>query len=430
MTVFYVTAALILTLSIFSVPLGISLVSACVVGIALSSDVPMFLVPQKMVEGMSAFPLLAIPFFLLAGDLMTAGGITTRGVNFFNSLFGHRRGSLAYSVVATNIFMSGISGSAVADAAATSNVLIPAMAKTGYRRDFSAALAAASSIAGPIIPPSIALVVYGIVAQTSILDLFIAGYVPGLLIGVALVCYVRFRVVKDNMPGLARASRGERLIAARAGLWTFVTPVLIVLGTVGGVFTVTELGAILVIFALLVGLVAHRELRLRELPGKLASSSVLASNIMVVVGASAVLAYLYVINDVPDQLPNLLLGVTHNKFLLLLFVNLMLLIAGAFLDSTPATIIFVPILLPLMAQIGVDPIQFGLIVVFNLMLGLLHPPLCLSLFITSSVARVPLWDAFKSTLPMLGLLVALLGLITYVPAVTLWLPHLLQGGNP
>ena len=232
------------------------------------------------------------------------------------------------------------------------------------------------------------------------------------------------------MPGLARASRGERLIAARAGLWTFVTPVLIVLGTVGGVFTVTELGAILVIFALLVGLVAHRELRLSELPGKLASSSVLASNIMVVVGASAGLAYLYVINDVPDQLPDLLLGVTHNKFLLLLFVNLMLLVAGAFLDSTPATIIFVPILLPLMAQIGVDPIQFGLIVVFNLMLGLLHPPLCLSLFITSSVARVPLWDAFKSTLPMLGLLVALLGLITYVPAVTLWLPHLLQGGNP
>lgn len=429
MTVFYVTAGLILLLAILSVPLGVSLTFACVVGIAMSADVPMFLVPQKMVEGMSAFPLLAIPFFLLAGDLMTSGGITTRGVNFFNSLFGHRRGSLAYSVVGTNIFMSGISGSAVADAAATSNVLIPAMSKTGYNRSFAAALAAASSVAGPIIPPSIALVVYGIVAQVSILDLFIAGYIPGLLIGLALIGYVRFRVSRDDMPRLPRATRAEKLIAARAGFWTFLTPILIVLGTVGGVFTVTELGAVLVVFALLVGFVAHRDLRPSEVPAKLASSSMLASNIMIVVGSSAVLAYLYVINDVPDQLPELLLSITDNKILLLLLVNLMLLIAGAFLDSTPATIIFVPILLPLMDQIGVDPVQFGLIVVFNLMLGLLHPPLCLSLFITSSVARVPLWDAFKAVLPMLGLLLVLLGLITYIPAITLWLPGVLDGGS-
>lgn len=426
MTVFVVTALIIIVLTILSVPISISLLSACMVGISISDGVPFFLAPQKMVEGMNSFPLLAIPFFLLAGDLMTGGGITTRGVNLFNSMFGHRRGSLAYSVVATNLFMSGISGSAVADAAATSNVLIPAMSRTGYRPEFSAALAAASSVAGPLIPPSIALVIYGIVAKVSIIELFIAGYIPGLLVGVALLIYVRTRTRAESFPSLPRSSGRERLIAVRAGFWTLLTPVLIVLGTVGGVFTVTELGAILVVFAFLVGIFCHRELRLATVPGKLVESSILSANIMVVVGASALLAYLYVINDVPAEVPRVLLGLTENKVLLLLLVNVIFIVAGAFLDSTPATIILVPILLPLMDQIGVDPVQFGLIVVFNLMLGLLHPPLCLSLFITSAVAGVSLSSAFRAVLPMLGLLIGVLLLVTYIPALTLWLPSVLN----
>lgn len=426
MTVFVVTVLIIVVLTILSVPITISLLTACLVGIGMSSDVPFFLAPQKMVEGMSSFPLLAIPFFLLAGDLMASGGITTRGVNLFISLFGHRRGSLAYSVVAANLFMSGISGSAVADAAATSKVLIPAMTRTGYRREFSASLAAASSVAGPIIPPSIALVIYGIVAKVSIIELFIAGYIPGLLVGAALMIYVRARTRAENFPSLPRSSGRERAIAARSGFWTLITPVLIVLGTVGGVFTVTELGVVLVVFTLLVGAVAHRELRLRTIPAKLVESSVLSANIMVLVGASALLAYLYVINDVPDDVPRVLLDFTENKILLLLLVNVVFLVAGAFLDSTPATIILVPILLPLMDQIGVDPVQFGLIVVFNLMLGLLTPPLCLSLFITSAVAGVPLWSAFRAVLPMFGLLLGVLLLVTYVPPLTLWLPSVLN----
>lgn len=424
MNILYVTSAIMLVLTIMSVPVAISLLLACVAGIVMTGDTPMFLVVQKSVEGLNSFPLLAIPLFLLAGELMNSGDITGRGVAVFNSVFGRFRGSLAYTAVGTNMFLSGISGSAVGDAAATASVLVPAMKKQGYRASFAAALCAAASTAGPIIPPSIALVVYGIVTRTSILELFVAGYIPGLVLCLVLLGYVRFKAAKEDMPRLPRTSTREKLSRFRAGGWAMIAPLLIVAGTVGGVFTVTELGAVLVLYALGIGILAHRAIRMRDLPGQVQGAALTAANIMIVVGASTVLAYLYVINGVPAAVPDLILGITDNKLLILLVVNVLFLLVGAFLDSTPATIIFVPIILPLMVDLGVDPVQFGIIVVFNLMIGLLHPPLCLSLYITSAIAGETVGSVFSAVLPMIGLLFIVLALITYVPAISLWLPHL------
>ena len=423
MAILLVTMAIVLVLALLDVPLGLALLGACLVGIAMSPGVPLFLLVQKTVEGMQSFPLLAIPFFLFAGEVMTEAQITERGVDVFNSWFGRLRGALAYGVVGANVFMSGISGSAVADAAATGGVLIPAMKRAGYRPEFAAALCAVSGTIGPIIPPSIAMVIYGVVANVSILKLFVAGYLPGLLLATLLAGYVAVRASRNNFPSLPAVPFRQKLRTTGRGFWALITPVLLVGGIFGGVFTVTELGAVLVAYVFVIGLVVHQALKVQSLPRLLTSSSLTTSNVMFAVGISSVLAYLYTISGVPETLPGVILGITHNSVVILLLMNLVFLVAGTFLDSTPATIILVPILLPLAEQIGVNPIHFGVIVVFNLMIGLVHPPVAISLYVTSEIAGTPFMKSFVAALPMILLMLAALLVVTFVPALSLWLPQ-------
>lgn len=413
-----------LALLLLSVPVAFSLIVASVLVFLIWPEQPMWLIVQKVLNGMDSFTLLAIPFFMLAAEIMNAGGISWRIIDVLNGVFGRMRGGLAQCNVGANLFLAGISGSSVADASATGSVLIPAMKKNGYSPAFSAALTAAAAICGPIIPPSIPLVIYGVVAHVSILELFVAGYLPGLLLVITLMLYVNFIARRKKFPVQPSISFRTFAKRVRNGIWDLLIPFILVVGILAGAFTVTELGAVLVIYALVISIYVHRELTWGQLPKLIKDSALSAANIMFVVGASSVIAYLLVIHNVPQLLPGFILDITENKILILIFVNIVFLIAGMFLDSTPATVILVPIFLPLMNNLGVDPVHFGIMITFNLMIGLITPPVALNLFATSTIAEVSFWDAMKEAVPLLILLLGILLLLTYIPGISLWLPTL------
>lgn len=413
-----------LILILFSVPVAFSLIASSVLVFIIWPEQPLWLVLQKTVNGMDSFTLLAIPFFILAAEIMNASGSSRRIVDAFLGVFGRMPGGLAQVNVGTNMFLAGISGSSIADATATGSMLIPSMKKKGYSASFSAAITAAAAICGPIIPPSIPFVIYGVIAKVSILELFVAGYVPGFLIVVVLMLYVNFIAKKKNFPKEPKVSMRELGRRFKSGTWDLAIPVLIIVGIMAGVFTVTELGAVLIIYALFIGVFVRRELPINSLPSMIKDSALSSANIMIVVGASSIVAYILVIHDIPILLPDIILNITENPVLILIFVNIVFLLAGMFLDSTPATVILVPIFLPLMDLIGIDPVHFGVIVTFNLMLGLVTPPVALNLFATSAIAEVPFWDSFKEAIPMIILLLILLILITFVPIISLGLPTL------
>jgi tripartite ATP-independent transporter DctM subunit len=421
MLMLLVLSVIFFTLTFLAVPIAISMgVAALAVTVLWGS--PGFLFAQKAVNGMDSFPLLAIPFFILAASIMNSGGVTTRVIDLFANALGRVRGSSGVVNVGTNVFLSGISGSAVADAAASGALLIPEMKKDGYSGSFAAAFTAGAAVLGPIIPPSIPLVIYGVIAQVSILRLFVGAYVPGFIIAAALVIYVMMVAKKGHLAARGRTPwsvLGQKL---RVSAWALSMPLLLMLGAKGGLFTVTELGAVLVFYALFVGWVIHREFKWQELPGMLTDAGLQTANIMLVVGISSFIAYLIVIHGVPREIQDALHASDLSKTEFLLIVNVIFLLAGVFLDSTPATIILVPIFLPTALSYGVDPTHFGLVVVLNLMIGLIHPPIGLNLLITQSIAQVPMKAVVRDSLPIIGIILVVLLVITYVPQTVLWLP--------
>jgi tripartite ATP-independent transporter DctM subunit len=410
-------------LFLLAVPIGFALGLSCLLIMVVWPGLPFFVVVQKIVTGMDSYTLLAIPFFMLSAEIMNAGDTTRRIVEAFNALFGRFRGSLAMGDVASNIFLSGISGSASADATATGSVLIPAMIRDGYPAPFAAGLTAVASIIGPIIPPSIPLVVYGVITRVPILKLFVAGYVPGLALGGLLFLYVWYVGKRRGFQAKPPQNFREVVSSFRQGIWALMMPVVLVGCIVAGVFTVTELGAVLAVYALFLGIVVHHEFPLRLLGPILRRVALNAANILWIVGTSSVLGYLLVVHGIPDMVPGLIFGVTHNKYWILALINVVFLVAGIFLDSTPATIILVPILLPLIRDLGIDLTHFGLIVVFNLMIGLIHPPVGLTLYICMTISGADLVDILWEILPLFFLVLAVLLLITYVPETVLWLPR-------
>ncbi len=422
MTMLAVLSIVFFALALLAVPIAVAMAVATLV-VMLMWDTPGFLFAQKIVNGMDSFPLLAIPFFILAAAIMNSGGVTPRVIDLFKGTLGRVRGSSGVVNVGTNVFLSGISGSAVADAAASGALLIPEMKKDGYTGSFAAAFTAGAAVIGPIIPPSIPLVIYGVIAQVSIMRLFLAAYVPGLLIAIALTIYVVYVAQKNDLK--PRGSMGWRELGSklRVSIWALSMPLLLIVGAKGGLFTVTELGAVLVVYAIFVGWIIHREFQWRQFPGMLTDAALQTANIMLVVGASSFVAYLVVVHGIPREIEALLetrqLG--HTEFLLI--VNVVFLVAGIFLDSTPATIILVPIFLPAATHYGVDSTHFGLIVVFNLMIGLIHPPIGLNLLITQEISGAPMKDVVKDSLPIIGIMLVILAIITYIPSIVLWFPN-------
>lgn len=418
-------AVISVALLLLSVPVAFALGLSCLFVMALWPGTPFLLVAQKTLNGMDSLPLLAIPFFLLASGIMNAGGLTDRVVKVFNGIVGPLRGGLAMVNVAVNIFFAGISGSAVADATATGSILIPAMKRSGYPGPFAAALTAAAAACGPVIPPSIVLIVYAVVAHVSIFRLFLAGYLPGLLLATLLIAYAWYAATNRGYPKQPRIGLHEIASRIRLGFWALTMPIGLVLGILLGVFTVVELGAVLVLYAILVCLI-YRQLPVREVPKILLQVGLDAANIMFIVGVSSLLAYLIAINRIPDLILTGVLSFTHNKWSFLITANVITLIVGTLLDSTPATIILVPIFLPIAKELGIDPIHFGIVFVFNLSIGTVHPPVGLNLYVTSNIAKETIGKVMIELIPIYVLMFMVLIFVTFFPEPLLWLPNLLS----
>ena len=381
-------------------------------------------VAQRIATGIDSFTLLAIPFFVLAGELMNQGGIAKRLVDFAKALMGSLPGGLAYVNVLAAMLFGAISGSSVAAASAIGGIMIDRMEDEGYDRDYSAAVNLAASTTGLIIPPSNILIVYSLASGgASIAALFLAGYIPGLLVGLSLISVAAFVAAKRNYPREALASVGEVARQFFNAIPSLLLLVIIIGGIVAGIFTATEAAAIAVLYALLLALF-YREIGFKDIPNILLNASRTTAIVMFVIGASIAMSWVLAFLEIPQNMTQFLLGLSQNKIVILLLINLILLIVGTFMDITPAVLIFTPIFLPVVVELGMDPVHFGIIMVLNLCIGLCTPPVGTILFVGSSVAKVPVTQVIRPLMPLLIAMVIALFLITYIPALSLWLPGL------
>lgn len=380
---------------------------------------------RNVYNGMDSFPLMAIPFFMMAGELMNRAGITLRLVEFSQAMIGHLRGGLAHVNVMSSMLFAGLSGSAVADVSALGSMLIPAMEKQGYSRRFAAAITAASSIIGPIIPPSGIMIIYAYVMGESVAALFLAGIVPGLMIGLSLMLVIRLMADKYDLPAATRrATWGERGQATTKAIWPLLTPVIILGGILGGIFTPTEAAAIAVGYAVFIGLFVMRTLKLSDMPDILIRSGITSAVVLLLVGAAMAFKTVASLAHTPEMLADFILGLSDNPYVLLFLINILLFIVGMFLDAGPAIIILGPILGPIFVELGVNSVHFAIIMAVNLTVGLLTPPMGLVLFVTSSVSGLRVETVAKAAMPFLLVEVAVIFLLTYFPALTLTVPRL------
>lgn len=380
---------------------------------------------RNIYNGMDSFPLMAIPFFMLAGEVMNRSNITMRLVEFSQAMMGHLRGGLAHVNVLSSMLFAGLSGSAVADVSALGSMLIPAMEKQGYTRTFAAAVTAASSIIGPIIPPSGIMIIYAYVMGESVAALFLAGIVPGLLIGGGLMLLIHFMADHYNLPpATKRATWGERGQASIKAIWPLMTPVIIMGGILGGIFTPTEAAAIAVGYSTLIGLFVMRTLKWSDLPDVLTRAGMTSAVVLLLVGAAMAFKTVASLSHTPELLAEIILGLSDNPLILLFLINVLLFIVGMFLDAGPAIIILGPILGPIFTSLGVDSVHFAIIMAVNLTVGLLTPPMGLVLFVTSSVSGLRVETIARATLPFLAVEVLVIFLITYFPAISLTVPRL------
>jgi len=379
---------------------------------------------SRLYNGVDSFPLLAVPFFILAGEIMNAGGVTSAIVRFCLSLIGHVRGGLAQVNILSSMLFSGISGSAVADASAIGKLLVPSMVQSGYERPFAAGVTAASAVMGPIIPPSGILVLYGFVMNVSVGALFAAGIVPGILIGLGLMLVVRLIATRNGLPVAARrASWGERGRSFRQAALALSMPVILLGGMRSGFFTVTEAAAVASAYALVVVTLIMRTVKLADLRQIFVATAVQSGVILLLVGAAVTLAWLVAVSGMAEEIEGSMLGLTDNVYLLLFLVNVLLLVIGTFLDAGPAILILGPVLAPIFVGMGVDPVHFAIVMCVNLSIGLVTPPMGLVLFVTASVSGERIERITRAMLPFLAMHIAVLFVITYVPALSLALPR-------
>ncbi len=409
---------------VLGVPIAFCLGITAAVSLVLL-DMPLRVVAQRIFTGMDSFPLMAVPFFVLAGDLMNYGGTTIRLVRFSNALVGWIRGGLAHTNIVASMFLAGISGSAVADASAIGGILIPGMTKEGYDVDFSAAVTASASTMGPIIPPSILMVIYGVTTGVSIGALFAAGIIPGVLIGFSLMAVAYVIARKRNYPKLPMMSFPEFRTAFRKAVFALLAPVIILGGILGGVFTPTEAAAVAVAYAFFVGVFIFRELRMEDMPRILVQSGVTTSVLLLVIGTANVLAWVLSAEQIPQKIAQTMLGVSKDPYFILLLLNLFLLVVGMFMEGGAAIIILAPVLAQVAQAVGLHPLHFGFVMVLNLVIGLLTPPLGVCLFVACSIARISLATLVKAIFPFLMVEIGVLFLVSYIPAIALWIPKLL-----
>ncbi len=419
-----IAAILLLVLLVIGTPIAFA-VALAVAAHILPSDLTFGLVGQRIFAGLDSFSLLAVPLFILAGELMNASDITGRIIKLANALFGNMRAGLAQVNIGASVIFAGISGSAVADASALGRVFIPALEKEGYPRDFAAALTSAAAVIGPIIPPSIPVIIYALVASNiSVPALFLAGVVPGLFLAVGLGIYVAFSAA-HYAKERPRVMMRERLKAVVDGLIPIFMPVFIVVSIVMGVVTPTEAAALAAGYALVAGIFIMRTLKLSDLPGVFVRSMRDSSTILIIMGTVAAGNWVLTLAMIPQQISAFVLEMVHSPWAFLIGVNILLLIVGLFLEGIAAMLILVPILHPVAITFGIDPVHFGLVVIFNLMIGLITPPMGLCLFVSDAIAQVGIGTLTRRILPFFLVEVAVLIIITFIPVTVTWLPRLL-----
>jgi C4-dicarboxylate transporter DctM subunit len=386
---------------------------------------PITIIAQKMFQGMDLFALMAIPLFILAGDLMNLGGVTDRLIRFSNLLVGHIRGGLAHTLVVAEMFLSGVSGSAVADASALGKVLIPSMVKQGYDKEFATALLATAATAGPIIPPSITMVVYGVTMGVSIGGLFLAGMIPGLIMGLAMMALAYYYSYKRNYPrNPKRANILQVLQGLRSAMGALVLPIVILGGIMSGIFTATEAAAIAVFCAFILGFFFFKTLQMKDMPQIMINCAITTSIIMLIIAAANITLWFLATQQVPLRVSEFFMSISKNPYVLLMLVNIILLIVGCFMETGAAIILFAPILAPILTGVGFAPLHVGFVFVFNLVIGMITPPLGVCLFVGCTIAGISLETLSKAIWPFIVLLILVLALFSYFPSISMIVPKI------
>lgn len=416
---------LLFALFLAGIPITFALGLTSLVGLLLKG-IPLLVLVQKLWTGVDSFSLVAVPLFIMAGSLMSYGGISRRLVEFAQMLVGHWTAGLAMVSIVGCMFFAAVSGSAIADAAAIGGLLIPAMVAQGYDRRFAATLVASAGTIGPIIPPSIPMVLYGVMAGASIAKLFAAGFIPGVLMGVGLALYAYSVGKQRGYRGReTRATLREVRVGLKDAVLPLATPLIIIGGILSGAFTATESGVIAVVYALILGIFVYRELKWSDLPQIIRETGLTTATVLFVIGTASLFTWLLTVNQVPQQLTRLIVSLNAGKVLVLLMVNIVLLVVGTFIDTISALTIFTPLFLPLVTAIGVDPVHFGVILAVNLTIGMITPPLGVVLFVTSGIAKVSIREMLPDLAPQVAVLLGVLAVITYWADLVMWLPNLL-----
>lgn len=412
------------------VPISFSIGIASLLTIMLSIpfDAAITVISQKMASGLDSFSLLAIPFFILAGNIMNRGGIAMRLIEFAKVIGGHLPGSLAHVNVLANMMFGSISGSAVASGAAMGGIMSPLQKKEGYDPAFSAAVNIASCPTGLLIPPSNTFIVYSLISGgTSIGALFLAGYIPGILMGLSIMIVVAIIAKKRKYPISPKPTRSEAMKKTLDALPSLGLIIVIMGGIIGGIFTATEASAFAVVYTLILAVVFYRKVTIKELPKIILDSVVTTAIVLLLIGTSMGMSWAMANADIPYTISDALLNFSDNPIIILLIINIILLVVGVFMDMTPALLIFTPIFLPIVTELGMDPVHFGILMAFNLSIGICTPPVGSALFIGCSVGGVKINQVIKPLLPLYAVLILTLLLVAYIPSLSLALPQILLG---
>ena len=419
-----------LILLVFNVPIMIALGVASVGYCLIFDPMPISMIMSTYFSSLDSFPIIAVPFFILAGELMMQGGISTRLINFCRSLVGAVIGALGCVTVVASMLFASVAGSGSATVACIGGITIPEMLRERYDKGFACALAAVSGTLGPIIPPSVTMILYGVVCSVSITKLFIAGIVPGILITIGLTWLV-LRMSKARSYGLSPEETAKLRVplatSFKEAFWSILIPTIILGGIYGGIFTPTEAAVVACVVAMFVGMFIYKEYTFRELPKVFQKATLTSGTILLLVACATALGRVLTAEQIPEQVAESLLTITTNKYLLLFIVNVFLLVVGMFMETYACLLILAPVLLPAVEAVGVEPLHFGIILTVNLSIGLCTPPVGVNVFIASRIGNCSIEDIFKNIPPFLGILIGVLMLITYIPPLTMWLPTVLIG---
>jgi len=409
-------------------PIAISMgLTAAIFFVALGEGDVLCMIPARMYSSTTSFTLLAIPFFILTGNLMNAGGITNRLFRFAHNLVGHLRGGLGHVVVVSAMIFAGMTGAAVAEAAAIGTVGLEGMTKRGFDRKFSTAIIASASTIGPVIPPSIPLVIYGSITGTSVGRLFLGGFIPGFLMGIALMIIVYIVSGQRGYPRERRATLRELTDSILGALSAVLTPIIIIGGMVSGIFTPTEASVGAAVYALILTMFIYKEVKLKDLPKILWETLESSVRVLFIISAAGIFGWLLIHQRVPETVIKGLMTLSKNPWLILLIINIILIILGCFMEGISVLLLTIPVLVPVVTKLGIDPVHFGLIMTLNSMIGLLTPPVGMVLYTMSSISRIPVWDLAHELRWHLVALMVVLGLVTQVPSITTFVPNLLMG---